>query len=203
MQVGTSAGHLEHGRRDDLVNLVLERLRPHGFEVLDDVHWPGRPRAAIDHVVVGPSGVFVMHTENWSGTVTVHEDTLRQNGYSRAQQTDAVHRSALVVGLSLGASWAALVVPVICLTGPAELLPTQTGPVTVVSLDHLAGWLLSEPSQVTPPGVQQIVRSLRAALPGVTTPAIPAQAPARIRLPKSQRRVVLPVERRAVPRREG
>src|SRR5688572_3173310 len=164
MQVGRSAGQLEHGRRDErLVTPALERLRPHGFEVLHDVHRPGRSRAAIDHVVVGPPGVFVTHTENWSGVVTVQEDALRQNGYSRVQQTEAVRRSALVVGLSLGASWASLVVPVICLIGPAELVPTQAGPVTVLSLDHLAAWLLSQQSQVSPTGVQQIVRSLRAA----------------------------------------
>jgi len=144
-----------------------------------------------------------MHTESWSGAVTVQDETLRQNGYSRVQQAEAVRRSALVVGLSLGASWAALVVPVICLIGSAELVPTPAGPVTVLSLDHLAAWLLSQPSQLAPPGVQQVVRSLRVALPGVTAVASPTQASARIRLPKSQRRAPVQVERRAVPRPEA
>ncbi len=144
-----------------------------------------------------------MHTENWSGAVSVQEETLRQNGYSRVQQTEAVRRSALVVGLSLGASWAALVVPVICLIGPAELVPTRAGPVTVLSLDHLTAWLLSQPSRLAAPGVQQVVRSLRAALPGETPVVIPDQATARIRLPKSRRRAPIEIERRAVPRREA
>ncbi len=143
-----------------------------------------------------------MHTENWSGAVTVQEATIRQNGYSRVQQTEAVRRSALVVGLSLGASWAALVVPVICLIGSAELVPTQAGPVTVLSLDHLAAWLRSQPSRLTPPGINQVVTSLRVALPGDTAVVIPDQASARIRLPKSQRRVSVELERRAVPRHE-
>jgi len=201
MHAGSPAGHLEHGEHDEqLVGPDLQRLRPHGFKVLHDVSWPGRRRAAIDHIVVGPPGVFVMHTENWSGAVTVEEETLRQNGYSRVQQTEAVRRSALVVGLSLGASWAALVVPVICLTGSAELVPTQAGPVTVLSLDHLAAWLLSQPSRLAAPGGQQVVRSLRAALPGKSAVVIPDRASARIRLPKSRRRVALQIERRAVPR---
>lgn len=143
-----------------------------------------------------------MHTESWSGTVTVEAESLRQNGYSRVQQTEAVRRSALVVGLSLGASWAALVVPVICLVGGAELVPTRAGPVTVLSLDHLTAWLLSLPSPLTSAGVNQVVKSLRVALPGDTAVVIPDQAPARIRLPKSQRRAPIELERRAVPRRE-
>jgi hypothetical protein len=142
-------------------------------------------------------------TQNWSGAVTVQAETLSQNGYSRVQQTEAAHRSALVVGLSLGASWAALVVPVICLIGSAELAPTQAGPVTVLSLDHLTPWLLSHPGQLAPAGVKQVLRSLRVALPGVTAVASPTQASARIRLPKSRRRAPVQVERRAVPRREG
>jgi len=181
----------------------MDLLRPHGFEVLHQVSWPGRPQPGIDHVFVGPPGVFVMATESWSGTVTVEAETLRQNGYSRAQQAEAVHRSALVVGLSLGASWAALVVPVICLIGSAELVRTQAGPVTVLSLDQLTPWLLARPIQLTPPGVKQVLRCLRVALPGVTAAASPTQASARIRLPKSQRRVPLQIERRAVPRREA
>ena len=202
MHAASPAGQLEPDQRDEQpVGAALKLLRPHGFEVLHDVPLPSRPRAAINHIVVGPPGVFVMNTENWSGAVTIEAETLRQNGYSRVQQTEAAHRSALVVALSLGASWAALVVPVICLIGSAELVPTQAGPVTVLSLDHLAAWLLSEPSQLTPPGVKQVVRSLHVALPGETTVANPAAA--RSRLPKSQRRVPLRVERRAVPRPEA
>jgi hypothetical protein len=201
LHVGSPAGHLEPSERSEqLLGPALQRLRPYGFEVLHDVSWPGRRRTAIDYVLVGPSGVFVMHTESWSGTVTVEAESLRQNGYSRVQQTEAVRRSALVVGLSLGASWAALVVPVICLVGGAELVPTRAGPVTVLSLDHLTAWLLSQPSPLTSAGVNQVVKSLRVALPGDTAVVIPDQAPARIRLPKSQRRASVELERRAVPR---
>ena len=203
MHAGTPTGRLQPGQgHEQLVGSALELLRPHGFAVLHDLQLPGRPGARIDHVVVGPAGVFVMDTENWAGAVTVDAETLRQNGYSRVQQTEAVHRSALVVGLSLGAAWAALVVPVICLVGSSELVPTQAGPVTVLSLDHLSAWLLSHPRQLTPPGVTQVLRSLQVALPGEPPVAIPAQASARGRLPKSRRRLPFRVERRAVPRRE-
>jgi hypothetical protein len=192
-------GQLEQGQHgEQLVAPALELLRPQGFEVLHDVELPGRPRAGIDHVIVGGPGVFVMNTESWSGTVMVEAGTLWQKGYSRVQQTEAVHRAALFVGLSLGASWAALVVPVICLIGPSALVPTQAGPVTVLSLDHLTAWLMSHPSLLTPPGVAQISRCLRVALPGVDAVAGPTQPADRNR--RSRRRAPGQVERRAVPR---
>lgn len=141
-----------------------------------------------------------MNTETWSGEVTVEAGTLQQNGYSRAQQTDAVLRAALFVGLSLGASWAALVVPVICLNGSSALAPAQAGPVTVLSLDHLTAWLSSHPSLLTPPAVKQVLRCLRVALPGANAVAGPAEPAAGHRLRRSRRRVPPQVERRAVPR---
>jgi hypothetical protein len=152
-------------------------------------------------VIVGPPGVFVVDAMSWSGSVLVRDATLHQNGYSRAKQTESVHRAALVVGLALGASWASLVVPVICLRGPTALVPTQAGPVAVMSLDHLTGWLLSRPSCLTPTEVRQVLRSVRAALPGIDA-VVPAQPSARNRLPKSQRRAPLQIERRAVARRD-
>src|SRR4051812_41622146 len=41
---------------EQTVGQQLDRLREHGFVVLHDVRWPGRQRANIDHVVVGPPG---------------------------------------------------------------------------------------------------------------------------------------------------
>lgn len=60
---------------------VLESELPDGFHVFNDVRLPGRT-ANIDHLVVGPSGVFVLDTKNWRGTVGWAEDgkTLLWNG---------------------------------------------------------------------------------------------------------------------------
>ncbi|QZY29714.1 NERD domain-containing protein [Nocardioides coralli] len=37
-------------------------------------------RAVLDHVVVGPPGVFVVDRRSWTGTITVKGDVLRRNG---------------------------------------------------------------------------------------------------------------------------
>lgn len=51
------------------------------YHVFNDVRFPGRT-ANIDHIVVGPSGVFVLNTKNWRGIVAWSDDgeTLLWNG---------------------------------------------------------------------------------------------------------------------------
>lgn len=47
---------------------VLESELPDSYSIFNDVRLPGRT-SNIDHIVVGPSGVFVLNTKNWRGTV--------------------------------------------------------------------------------------------------------------------------------------
>ena len=60
---------------------ILESGLPDGYHVFNDVKFPGRT-ANIDHLVIGPSGVFVLDTKNWRGIVGWAEDgkTLLWNG---------------------------------------------------------------------------------------------------------------------------
>ena len=62
---------------------TLEGLPRDVWRVLHDVPWPGRSHAAIDHVVVGPAGVFVVDAKSWTGIVSVRDGVLRQDKYSR------------------------------------------------------------------------------------------------------------------------
>lgn len=58
-----AAGEREIGK-------LLDRLVPRGISVLHDLRIPGR-RGNLDHLAVGPSGVFVINTKNHVGRVTV------------------------------------------------------------------------------------------------------------------------------------
>lgn len=60
---------------------LLESDLPDSYHVFNDVRFPGRT-ANIDHLVVGPSGVFVINTKNWRGIVGWADDgkTLLWNG---------------------------------------------------------------------------------------------------------------------------
>ena len=72
------------------IGRALDELRASpGWTVLHDVPWPGAHRAYLDHVVIGPSGVFVIDAKTWAGEITVEGEELRANGRSR---TDAVRR---------------------------------------------------------------------------------------------------------------
>ena len=64
--------------------------------------WPGRRFANIDHVVVGPGGVFVIDSKNWSGDVRVVEGTLRQNGRSREKAVASAADASLAVAELVG-----------------------------------------------------------------------------------------------------
>ncbi|MDQ4052139.1 MAG: NERD domain-containing protein [Actinomycetota bacterium] len=56
---------------------------PPSWVVLDELDWPGRRFTNIDHVVIGPPGVFVIDTKNWSGRVVVENGVLAQSGHDR------------------------------------------------------------------------------------------------------------------------
>lgn len=82
--------------------LALAALPSSEWTVLHDLPWPGRPRANIDHIAVGPPGVFVIDSKNWSGTVGVRDGVLLQNGRRRdAVATAARDSTAAVRGLLL------------------------------------------------------------------------------------------------------
>ena len=81
-----------------------------GWQVLHDLHWPGRPFANIDHIVVGPGGVFVIDSKNWLGRIDVRDGVLRQNGYRRTEACDGAAQAAAAVAALLQPQHRSLVV---------------------------------------------------------------------------------------------
>lgn len=71
-----------------MVGEMLKTELPDTYCVFNDVCFPGR-KANIDHLVVGPSGVFVLNTKNWRGMVGWSEDgkTLLWNGAPDTKNT--------------------------------------------------------------------------------------------------------------------
>jgi hypothetical protein len=103
---------------------ALDVLPKESWTVFHDVRWPGRKYANVDHVAVGPTGVFVIDSKNWSGSITVRDNVLRQNGRSRESTVAGAAEAALaVIGLT----------PVV--------MPEHVQPVLCfVRDDHLTGW---------------------------------------------------------------
>lgn len=78
-----------------------------------DLRWPGRRLANIDHIAIGPGGIFVIDSKNWSGTLTVRDGVLRQNGYGREPAVAGCADSAIAVG-ELLPEYLNAVKPVLC-----------------------------------------------------------------------------------------
>ncbi|UER54513.1 NERD domain-containing protein [Kineosporiaceae bacterium SCSIO 59966] len=155
---------------------ALEALGENGWRVLHDVHWPGRPKANLDHVAIGPGGVIVIDAKNWSGTVSVHDGVLRQNGYRRDQVPVAVCAAAGAVTALLTPQHRSAVRAVVCLI--QQPLNPQTLPpgAVLVGLTGLAPWLRSLPPVLRPEEVSALHASLRRHLAGPHSPELATTA---------------------------
>ena len=99
---------------DDLAPL-LER----GFVLLHDRQIPGS-QANIDHIAVGPTGMFVIETKHLSGKVEVIQDKLFVSGRLRSNYIDETYREAYAAQVAvreLLEPLKATVVPVLCIHG--------------------------------------------------------------------------------------
>lgn len=166
------------------VGAVLDRLGS-AYRVLHDVRWPGRQKANLDHVVVGPAGVWVVDTKNWSGDVTVRDGVLRCAGYRKAREAEAVLDAAAAVAGTLPSQLRGVVRGVLCLAGSGadlEAEPCASGTL-VVGAAGLADLVTSGPPVLDPSQVTEVAT----ALVTTTAPAVPARRRGRTRATTTKR----------------
>src|ERR671933_917984 len=103
---------------ESIVGYVLEKLRKLGFEVVHDIQQPGEGN--VDHLVSGPSGVFMIETKRW--------------------EYDAWHlRKAKRQAAKLAAELGVWVTPVICLARRRPAKPYYHGGVWILGREGLGG----------------------------------------------------------------
>ncbi len=105
-----AAGEVRTGRR-------LEPLEAEGFRILHDRKIPGS-RANIDHVVIGPPGVFVVETKSYKGSLQIRDGEIFVAGRRNNGWIDEVRRETAAVETSLADEIAAhgwALTPVICI----------------------------------------------------------------------------------------
>lgn len=165
-------------------------MLPPEYVVRHDLRWPGRPRANIDHVVVGPTGVFVVDSKNWSGAVTVRDGVLRQGGYSRESTVAGAAEAALAIARIVAPLPAPLVVPVLCFVRDEEVSGSARD-VTLSSTATLVQTITDRPRVLGPSAHHAALRALaqaqrsvpqprsRQARPSVPSRAATAAAPRR------------------------
>jgi len=92
---------------------LLDRLGRDGYVVFHDLALPDSP-ANLDHLVVGPSGVFVVDSKRWTGSVHKSADGLIWHDHYRLDRTLAtICWQAETLGRLLGVP----VAPLICIHG--------------------------------------------------------------------------------------
>lgn len=148
---------------------VMGELEADGWVVLHDLERPGRRLAGIDHIAVGPGGIVVVDTKDWSGTVDVQDGVLRQNGVPRDRECELAQACAAAVTAWLAPPHRTAVRPVICLVGqptPARQ-PTLTA---VYGVSDLATALRALPVRLHTGEIRAAADQLRRTLAGGSTP---------------------------------
>jgi hypothetical protein len=122
----------------------LSRL-PKGWYTLHDVP-VGERGANIDHVVIGPGGVFTVNTKNLTGTVEVSERACRHNGYRTDYLPKSSHearRAAKLLSAAVGRD--VQIRPVLAVVVDDLIVNAMPPDVTVLRVGGLTRWLKSEP----------------------------------------------------------
>ena len=98
-------------RGEEKVSGILESL-PDAYHVFNDFT---AGRNHIDHVVVGPGGVFAIETKFWQGKVTIEDGHVLLDGQlpDRAPLAQVIREATLVRNALLEAGWKGLVTPVL------------------------------------------------------------------------------------------
>jgi hypothetical protein len=124
----------------------LSQLIPHGWLLLHDVHWPGRPKAVLDYVLVGPGGVVVVDAKNWTGEVRVCSGVLWQGRYARTQSVEGALAQCAAVASVLAPPHRRLVRPLICMAGQPDLFGVTSSDVAVAGADRIVAAVSALPA---------------------------------------------------------
>ena len=158
------------------VAAALESL-PAGWTVVHDrLLRPGRSEANLDHVVVGPTGIYLVDAKNRAGRVTEHDGGLFQHRHrdGKPESISLAGELAKVHGMAayMAAETDRPVTPVLCLAGShaAEFgEPRMVRGVWVVPVAALPGWLRARPVVFTSEVVPSVATRVITDFPSTTT----------------------------------
>ena len=97
----------------------LAPLESDGFIVLNNRRIPGS-KGDIDHIAIGPTGIFPIETKNWSGRLEVRNDRLFVGEQDRTWALEQLYREAFAVQVALGQELTrhrVTVTPILCAIG--------------------------------------------------------------------------------------
>lgn len=143
----------------------LARLGPH-WCVLHSVP-VGERDSDIDHVVIGPAGVFTINAKNHPhASVWVGGETVKVNGYSQPYVRNSRHEAQRAARLlSKAAGFDVSVLGIVAIMGAHRGLTVKRQPadgvVTVLARKELAGHLRQLPDELGRPSIERIFHVAR------------------------------------------
>lgn len=157
-------------------SLLAEMMGPlgaDGYYRLDDRRIPGS-EANLDHVLLGPAGVFVIDAKSWSGRIWIDGKSLRQDHRRRDDHLERVRVQAVGVSTIVEELMGRRVEvrPVICFTGEAGL-PSRTAVdrVHLFNADQLVPFIRGLDRRLDQAAVDQLMAGLLHRLPARTATA--------------------------------
>ncbi len=154
-----------HGER--VVAELLDVLDGAGWCVLHDRYKPGS-KANLDHVVVGPPGVFVIDAKNWKpAPLRFDKRGMSLRGYRKDEELRAAADCAqLVLQRAVSAHAGLPAVGVLAFVQDMALrVPVEHHGVWVLQSEDLLAWLTSQETALDRATVQRVAATLDAALP--------------------------------------
>lgn len=143
--------------------MVAEKLRnlPDGYNVFNDITFDG---FNIDHVVVGPGGIFLVETKSHSGTVDATGDTLLLNGTQPPknflnQTWSQTYQLRDFLKKKTSKEWN--VKPILCFTRAFVTVRQPVKGIAVVNKGYLTTYLLQEHQSFNSEDIETITRILQ------------------------------------------
>lgn len=158
------SSYFKGARGEEIVAVWLAGGLPGGYHVFHDLDMSGS--APIDHLVVGPTGIFVIETKYWSGQVTCDGDSLVVDGMdpTRSPVDQAnVEVKALHALLSAKMSNLAAITPIVCFAGNTLESRVEGGALTlngvgICNVDSLCDFILSGDDELSPVEIERFVK---------------------------------------------
>lgn len=153
----------EGERRTEKALISLERQ---GWHVAHDLQ--GK-YGNVDHLVVGPAGVFLLDSKNWFGDVTVEEGvatiTPRDNpdaawsatGLARRMRAMSKSNKEALQTLTGIRTW---IQPVVVVWAPFAQKHVESQGIAYVAGENLAEWLLRRPGNLDKARAEKLVRAI-------------------------------------------
>ncbi|HEY0888693.1 MAG TPA: nuclease-related domain-containing protein [Nocardioides sp.] len=171
-RLADSAARWEKGAEGEAATAaVLAQLPPDQWTVFHDLRWPGRKFANVDHIVVGPPGVFVIDSKNWSGSIRVDGDVLRVNGRARDRDVAAAAEAAIAVSQLAPTVTPQQVLPVLCFVRDDDMLAGWARDVMICSTSNLLTMLRTRPAALSDEERQSIGLELDGSMRSMAEPA--------------------------------